>query len=881
MQLKYEHLSYQKQAVDSVVDLFQGEVNHYQDEFILTSTNDMRVIANQLLLSNDDILKNLNTIQTQNNITSSDDLDDLQFSVEMETGTGKTFVYLNTIFELKKRYGWRKFMIVVPSVAIREGVLQTLNSTKSYFKDEFNAPIYHFYEYSSQRLNLLKQFATSNHIEILVINIQSFEKESSDNKKGNVINQERENGVLMDLIRAVNPIVMIDEPQNINSDKRKSAIANLNPLFTVGYSATHKDIVNKVYSLNPVQAFEQGLVKQIVVNSVKSNDKNTAFIELKEVVGKGKLQAKIIIDVNENKELKRKVISVKIGDDLFDKSKQNTNYQGFIVDGIDFENQSIEFSNGIKVTAGVNLDSLKDEIAKKQIHYTIKEHLKREAMLNPLGIKVLSLFFIDKVENYRTNAQGEIGKFYEWFEELYELETNQTARDVHKGYFSQDKKGNNQNTDGARIADNGAYELIMKDKERLLSFDEPVRFIFSHSALKEGWDNPNVFQICTLNESTSTIKKRQEIGRGLRLCVNQQGERIYDENINILTVIPNESYEQFASNLQQEYIDDCGITFEKSNIKNAKDERTVTYRFDAFTDPKFLQIWERIRHKTSYRVKFDSDELIEKTSQTIKTMPPVIMPKIEIKKAKLLQSSEKGVETQEIYSKGESIQTKFAIPDILKSLQQKTGLTRKTLAQILMQSGRINEVKNNPQRFIEITAEIINHELYALMKNGIYYQKLDEVYEQNLFETYPIFVNQYTFEVDKDKINRTIYNGVLDLDSDTEKTFATNCQSYEEQVDFYFKLPKKFKIPTPIGNYNPDWAVIVKKNGERVYFIAETKKTDGQSVQDGVALNELRVKEQFKIACAKRHFELNDVVYEVVEKVDQLNDNDQQQTIYL
>lgn len=866
MQIQYEQLDYQKQAIDSIVDLFQGEITHHQDDFSLSDKDNMRVIANELSLSKDDIFDNLKNIQTQNQLSLSDKLDNLYFSVEMETGTGKTFVYLNTIFELYQRYGWRKFIIVVPSVAIREGVLQTLNSTKGYFKDEFNSPIYHYGEYSGRKTNLLKHFATSTHIEILVMNIQSFEKES------NIINQERENGVLMELIQATNPIIIIDEPQNISSDKRKNAIDNLNPLFTVGYSATHKEIINKVYSLNPVQAFEQGLVKQIVVNSVVSQDKNNAFIELKEVVNKGGLKAKIIIDINENKELKRKSVTIKTGDDLYEKSKQNPNYQGFIVNGIDLENKIVKFSNGVEIVRGVNLDYLKDDIMKQQIHATIKAHLQREKQLNPLGIKVLSLFFIDKVENYRTNAQGEIGKFYHWFKELYELETKQSASGVHSGYFSQDKKGNAKNSNGTTKDDNDAYELIMRDKERLLSLDEPVRFIFSHSALKEGWDNPNVFQICTLNETTSTIKKRQELGRGLRLCVNQNGERVYDEQVNILTVIPNESYEQFASSLQQEYIDDCGVKFEKTHIKNAENERTVTYRFDAFTDPLFLQIWERIRQKTKYRVAFDSDELIKLASQALNKMPAIAKPRIEIKKARLIQNSETGVQTKEVYSDYQYLDKKIAIPDILKALQNKTGLTRQTLVEILKKSGRIDEIKNNPQRFIEIVAELINNELYDLMKNGIYYQKLDEIYEQNLFETYQIYTNQYTFDVNK--MDKTIYNGVLDLDSITEHQFAIDCENYDEQVDFYFKLPKKFKIPTPIGNYNPDWAVVINKNGEQVYFIAETKNTGDKSIQDGVVVDKLKWEERFKIACAKRFFEINDEVgYQVVQKINELTEN--------
>ena len=862
MQIQYEHLDYQKQAVFSVVDLFQGEITHHQDDFSLSDKDYMRVIANELLLSCDDIFKNLKNIQTKNQLSLSDKLDSLYFSVEMETGTGKTFVYLNTIFELYQHYGWRKFMIVVPSVAIREGVLQTLNSTKDYFKEKFNSPIYHYYEYSGQKTSVLKHFATSTHIEILVINIQSFEKQS------NIINQEREDGVLMDLIQATNPIIMIDEPQNISSDKRKNAIDNLNPLFTVGYSATHKEIVNKVYSLNPVQAFEKNLVKQIVVNSVVSQDKNNAFVELKEVFNKSGLKAKIMIDVNETKQLKRKAITVKTGDDLYEKSKQNLNYQGFIVDGIDLENQMLKFSNGIQTTAGVNLDHLKDDITKQQIHETIKAHLQREKQLNALGIKVLSLFFIDKVENYRTNAQGELGKFYRWFEELYELETKKSADGVHKGYFSQNKKGF-KDTNGNTVADNDAYELIMKDKERLLSFDNEVRFIFSHSALKEGWDNPNVFQICTLNETTSIMKKRQEIGRGLRLCVNQNGERIYNEKVNILTVIPNESYEEFANGLQQEYVDDCGIKFERSPIKNAKNERTVTYRFDAFTDPKFMEIWQKIRHKTSYRVAFDSNELIKKASQALNKMPEITKPKIEIKKARLIQKIEMGVQAEEIYSDNQYLDKQFAIPDILKALQEKTGLTRQTLAEILKQSGRIDEVKNNPQRFIEVVAEIINRQLQSLMVEGIQYEQLNDMYEQSLFETYQIYANEYTFDINKTE--KTIYNGVLDLDSKTEHQFATDCENYDEQVVFYFKLPKKFKIPTPIGNYNPDWAVIVRKGGEQVYFIAETKNTNSKSVQDGVLLDELRQKEQFKIACGKKYFEfIEGVDYQVVQNIDEL-----------
>ncbi len=874
MQLQYENLDYQHSAVMSVVGLFQGEGMHRYDEHVLSQENHQRVIANRLLLSHDEILTNLNHIQNSHGIKPSDELNELDFSVEMETGTGKTFVYLSSIFEMNKQYGWRKFMIVVPSVAIREGVMQTLKSTKSYFANHYDNPVVHFYEYSSKNTSYLKNFAESTNIEILVINIQSFEKDD------NIINQQRETGVLMELIRATNPIVIIDEPQNISSDNRKQAIKALNPLFTIGYSATHKDISNKVYSLNPVHAFELKLVKQIAVHSVVSdNDPNRAYIELVEVFSKNGIKAKIKLNVKEATQTKLKTISIKLGDDLYDKSKQNHQYQhNFIIDGLDLEKQSITFANGITVTKEQDHESIKNDIMKAQIHATIEAHLKKEQSCKEQGIKVLSLFFIDKVENYRTNNKGELGKFYQWFEESYHMLTGESATDVHKGYFSQDKNGYNKNTNGETKADNDAYELIMQDKERLLSFDEPVRFIFSHSALKEGWDNPNVFQICTLNDSSSAIKKRQEIGRGLRLAVNQQGERIHDEKINVLTVIANDSYKEFADSLQQEYQDDCGIIFNSRYIKNDKDKKTVTYRSDFRTDPRFLAIWERIRHDTTYRTEYDSDKLITKVSEQINKMPKITAPSLSITKANI-EHSKAGISTVVTYDKKVAISQTYPMPDVLKLIQDKTGLTRKTISQILVNSHyRFDELKVNPQKFIDVICEIINEELQALMVDGIHYYPITqndkaqkEQYAQELatwFDSYEIFANEFTFMVNN--YDKTIYTGCVDLDSATEKTFATDCENFDEQVAFYFKLPKKFKIPTPLGTYNPDWAVVVNGKNEQVYFVAETKNT-GQSVQDGVNERQLRQSEQLKIQCAKRYFALqNDVRYQVVECANEL-----------
>lgn len=876
MQIQYQQLAYQHDVIYSVVDLFKGEPNH-QHEFHLTAEHDDVVSANQLDLAWETIADNLHDIQQRNGLNISNTTEqDLNFTVEMETGTGKTYVYLRTILQLNQQYGWQKFIIVVPSVAIREGVMQTLRSTQQHFRDEFNGVVFDFNQYDSSKINVLENFKRNNHIEILVMNIQSFEKDD------NVINQQREKGQLIQLIQAVNPILIIDEPQNISTEKRKNAIASLNPLFSVGYSATHKESYHKVYSLNPVQAYEQKLVKQIAVRSVLAeNNYNSAYIEVLEVVHKGKhLSAKIKIDVMDKKETKRKPINVKSGDDLYEKSGRNPHYaQGFIINGLDMETQRISLNNGRIVKQGDKIDDMKDDIMKAQIHETIKEHLQREQVLNLKGIKVLSLFFIDKVQHYRSSEQGEKGKFYQWFEELYELETGQKATGVHNGYFSQDKNGF-KDTNGATDADKATYELIMKNKERLLSLDEPLRFIFSHSALREGWDNPNVFQICTLNETASTMKKRQEIGRGLRLPVNKFGERIvHDDEVNVLTIIPNESYEVFAQTLQQEYEDDCGLHFPKP--KNKKDVKKLRYRYDLITHPLFNEIWQKISYQTQYQVNFDREKLIDTASQALAKMEKIQAPKIRVQRAKLQQSMKEGVQTLALGDNSHDVKVEIAIPDVLKAIQDKTGLTRHTIVRILQQSGQIAQISINPQRFIDVVSEIINEKLRHLMVDGIQYCNTPQQdhYQQQLIELlskeHEFFENKYTFNISNE--DKTIYIEHIPLDSQTEKQFAQDCE-VDNQVGganaiFYFKLPSWFKIPTPLGTYNPDWAVILTPNAQdsqKVYFVAETKNT-GQSVQGGVNVEALPIAQQLKIACAKKHFALNqDVHYAVVQQVKDL-----------
>ena len=876
MELKFEELAYQTDAVNAVVRLFEGQ---RRESFSLHDAGIELFVGNKLDLDWAQIGENLNNVQkTFGQPETAIGDHGLNFSVEMETGTGKTYVYLRTIFELNRQYGWTKFVIVVPGVPIREGVLQTLRATKNHFAELFNKPVMNFGEYDSKRLGALRNFAVNDGIEIMVINIQSFEKD------GNVINQVNESGdAPIHWIQQTRPIVIVDEPQNMETENRLAALDLLNPLFTLRYSATHKNSRHKVYSLNPVEAYNQKLVKQIVVQSVLAeNDSNGAFVELVEIqAGKGSLKAKLNIHFRDKKETKKKTVTVKSGDDLFDKSGGVEAYRhGYIVNGLDAEDEIVEFSNGVQISRTDNQDALQDEVMKAQIRCTIEEHLEREKKLKPLGIKVLSLFFIDKVEHYR-QADGSADKFALWFDELYHELAGEDSDGVHNGYFSQDSKGRLKDTKGDTQADNDTYHLIMRDKETLLSFASPLRFIFSHSALKEGWDNPNVFQICTLNETRSTIKKRQEIGRGLRLAVNQNGERVRDEMVNVLTVIPNESYESFAKNLQQEYEDECGIKFAASNIKDGRKRKTQTFRKNFPLDPEFQAIWQKLDRKPRYRVQYDTAELVKQAADAVFRLPEIHAPKIQTRKAKIeineaKQEQAYQLEAKETASGSLKTETAFAIPDILGEIQNKTGLTRRTVFDILKASGRLNDAANNPQRFIDLAAEKINRCLHALMSEGIVYELTDnEQYRQELLRNLQKMENEgeefyfderTTFTVQNGQ--KTIAENYIPLDSETEQKFAADCENYEN-VSLYFKLPRWFKIPTPLGNYNPDWAV-VKRNGGKAYFVAETKNT-GKGVQEGVDRSLLREGERLKIECAERFFrQIPEVRYRDVVELKEL-----------
>ena len=612
---------------------------------------------------------------------------------------------------------------------------------------------------------------------------------------------------------------------------------------------------------------------------IEENTYNDAFVAVESIKAtKTKVTANLTIYSNESGGVKKKAITVKVGDDLYKLSNEREIYaNGYIIEEIDAANQCISLSNGSILYKGDSQGGLTDEVMKFQIRKTVEEHLKKESRLNKMGIKVLSLFFIDKVANYRqydTQGNAMKGKFAEWFEEIYTEYINKPAfrdlnkypaEEIHNGYFSQDSKGKVKDTSGETKADDDTYSLIMKDKEKLLGVDNPLRFIFSHSALREGWDNPNVFQICTLNETKSDIKKRQEIGRGLRLAVDQSGKRTYDPNINRLTIIANESYDDFAKALQKEIEEDCGVQF-TGRIKNKKERTAIRYRKGFEADPRFLEIWERIKAKTTYRVNYDTQELVTLAAKAVKDLPEIKAPSIRSTKIGITMTDE-GVDTMYVGEKVESYGGyTWKIPDVLAYIQSKTELTRSTLMEILKKSGRMADILINPQLFLDLATQAIQRSLYDLMIDGIKYQKIgDAEYEMKLFEAQEleVYLNDFTFRLSDP--SKTIYEEFIPLDSGVESRFAKDCES-SEQVKFYFKLPNWFKIPTPIGNYNPDWALVFEGD-TKIYFVAETKDTGTPTVD----LSKLSKDEQLKIKCGQAHFgEFKDLEYKVINKIGQI-----------
>ncbi len=1002
MKIKFDaNLDFQKQAIDSVVDVFKGQ-EKCQTNFTVIPPKDPKDtkvgqrqfkgmvyelgIGNKLRLLDDDILENIREVQLRNGLSPSETFsskDGIHLTVEMETGTGKTYVYLRSIFEMNIKYGFTKFIIVVPSIAIKEGVYKFLEMTTTHFKELLENINFDYFVYDSSKLSDVRQFATNDNVQIMIINIDAFRKSFTDpakESKANIIHRHHDRmagAKPIEYIRETNPVVIIDEPQSVDTTtKSKEAIASLNPLCTLRYSATHIDKHHMLYKLDSVDAYEQKLVKQIEVAGIEVKDgHNKAYIKLLSVNNKkSPITAKIEIDCRmKNGNIKRKAVVVSSGADLMDVKYSGGReiYDGYIIDDIycEKDNEYISFTSKQEILRLGQIigEADSDERKRLQIRKTIEEHLDKEMRLCSKRIKVLSLFFIDKVANYRwydKDGNPQKGKLALMFEEEYNkaiqkpkykklfegVDLDTAASGVHNGYFAIDKKkdtsGNEiiKDTKGNTAADESAYNLIMKEKEKLLSFDSKLKFIFSHSALKEGWDNPNVFQICTLNETTSSIKKRQEIGRGLRICVNQDGERVHGFDVNTLTVMANESYEKFAEQLQKEIEQEEGIKFgivEKHefanivvsmndkkneylgvdaskklwdhlktkgyvdnrgkvqdalktalkrdklelpeefkvhtlqiatmlkklsgnlNIKNRDDKKKVSLNKAVFLSDEFKELWDRIKYKTTFRVDFDVDKLIKKCVEKIKSELHVGKARFIYRKAKT-EIDRGGVHVEQVNESTNVYESRsFELPDIITYLQNETNLTRRTIVKILNDSGRLESFKNNPQKFIEQVSTIIQQQMHLFMVDGIKYHKLGDghYYAQELFSDNELFgyLQKNMVESHKSVFDHVVY------DSDVELKFATAFENSGD-IKLYAKLPDWFKIDTPLGNYNPDWAVLIELDGkEKLYFVVETKST--------LFIDALRTTEKAKILCGEKHFKAlgNEVEFHITNSLEELS----------
>lgn len=837
-------LEHQKEAINSVVGLFEGQ---RKKEIDFSMMKEDGILGNNIDLTNEQILENLWKVQEENRIEKSENLDSNDFSVEMETGTGKTYVYLRTIIELNKNYGLKKFIILVPSVAIKEGVIKTLDITKKHFKDIYDNIVLSYYEYDSKKRSKLREFARKNTIEIMIMTIDSI------NKDTNLIHREDFDDLNgespISLIAKTNPIVIMDEPQNMESDKAKEAISKLTPLAKLRYSATHRKIYNKIYSLTPVDAYNKGLVKKIEVTSVfKENDYNGIYLKLLEIKSDKKgLKAKLEVNKKQSSGYKKTIIIVDDKTNLFEKTN-NPEYKGISVNGISTRyREFIELSNGLKLSVGEDNDIDKEEIMRQQIRTTIESHFEKSKQLNSEGIKVLSLFFIDKVDNY-FNDEGIIRKiFEEEFNKLkqdYSQFKNLEVEKVHRGYFAKNKKGEFLEQDIAISKNKEAFDLIMKNKEQLLSMEEPVQFIFSHSALKEGWDNPNVFNICTLRDTKSEMRKRQEIGRGVRLPVNQKGNRIIDREF-LLTVIANENYSEYVANLQREYEED-GI-FDKSIIpENGNKKRIVKLKKEFEKDSNFKELWGKISKKTEYSINIDLNVFVDECVEEINSIE-INKPKIKIETAGIEYKNKMKTGKIDYFvmdSKQAEYSSNYNVQNLIEEIKESSGLTRKTTYNLLSKVKILDKVFVNPNEFIQKVISIISKKLKIFQIKEIDYLQTKESYSSEGFENLKTYENRI---IDLENKDNCIYEAVV-FDSKGEGELAEQL-SKDHRVELFFKLPKWFIIETPIGTYNPDWAIVFKENKDKrkVYFVSETKFVKDEEI--------LRDSERDKIFCAEKHFE--------------------------
>lgn len=996
MKLIFKEQPYQTDAAMAVVKCFEGQSKGFRKEVVARKIVTEEIFSNKKLeLAESDILKNVQTLQKEQGLKTVSRLDGLNFTIEMETGTGKTYVYTRTMYELNKHYGWNKFIIMVPSVAIREGVHKSLEITAEHFQEIYGKKIRFSIYNTNNKSNLIniKSFADTSNIEVIIMNSQAFATTSQESRKIYQKLDSLQSERPIDIIKRARPILIIDEPQRFGEKAEKIFTAGeFNQLFTLRYSATHKKDFNKIYRLDAIDAYNQKLVKKISVKGIEvvgnSGTNSYLFLDRIQISTNQYPVAYVELEVKQSNGISKKIRQIKEKDDLFVFSNELQQYKGFIVKEINGLTNKVSFTNGISISVGQATGYVDEEHVRRiQIRETIKSHIEKERIMFSKGIKVLSLFFIDEVSKYRVydtsnnQLKGDYAKVFEdeykqaiSQKSLFEQEYNEylfkhTVDNIHKGYFSIDKKGNFVDSKEKRgesgSDDESAYDLIMKNKEKLLSLSEPTRFIFSHSALREGWDNPNVFQICTLKHSQSNISKRQEIGRGLRICVNSNGERMdYSvlENeffdVNKLTVIASESYDSFAKELQNEivetlserpvkltpdvlnnlvlandkgekfvfdnqtsmdlvfdlkkkgYVDDnyqitdtlikdieekkyevpaklrgfeiCVVElmqeiYTTANFKAAEDDNANNIKEailkpnENFAKKEFQDLWKKIKVKTVYEVDFDSEELIKKSTAAINNNLTVKKILVNITSGEQqdkidetsLRSGESMQRQKNITEKADSLLGALKY-DLVAEIAKETNLTRKTTVKILqgLTLKTFDNFRVNPESFIHGVVNLINSEKAATLINNIVYSKTDKTYDDNIFT-----INNFKGSLAENilKVKKHVYDFVK-TGSKIERTFATDLEC--EEVLVYAKLPNGFKIPTPVGNYNPDWAIVFNTDKFKyVYFIAETKGS-----MESLQLKEI---ERKKISYARKHFEAlghSDIKYDVIDSYQSLRD---------
>ena len=1006
MKLKFKVQPYQTAAVEAVVDCFAGQPRSDGITYRIDPGRSKQVRADEegfknadLMLTDAQVLTNVQLVQRRQNLNVSPSLVvsagcKFNLDVEMETGTGKTYCYIKTIFEMNKRYGWSKFIIMVPSIAIREGVQKSLQITAEHFTETYGKKA-RFFTYNSKRLHELESFSSDAGINVMVINIQAFAARGADNRRIYDELDDFQSRRPIDVIASNRPILILDEPQKMEGPASKEALPRFKPLMILRYSATHKTTHNKVHRLDAVDAYNQKLVKKIAVRGVQTRGLagTTAYLYLEGIdISKAAPTARVELEVKlADGRIKRQLRRVKSGDDLQVLAGGLEAYRGFTVSQIDARTDVVEFTNGVTLEAGDALgDVSADQLRRIQIRETIKAHFDKEKQLYVQGIKVLSLFFIDEVTKYRDYNQADIkGDYARVFEQEYELlreeylaelalsETEYRAflkRDaadrVHEGYFSIDKQKRlvdpsiKKTGESKGLSDDvDAYDLILKNKERLLSHDEPVRFIFSHSALREGWDNPNVFIMCMLKHSDNTISRRQEVGRGLRLSVDKHGDRMDNpavvHEINVLTVVASESYKDFVGGLQKEiaeglssrprqaneaffkgkllttdegsvpvtqemaagiefYLVQQGYVDRQKNITDkyhqAKTEGMLAelpddlkrYALQVFAlidtvfseaalpkpedgrKPKtnslnpnfdkkeFKELWARINQKAVYRVDFDSSELTAKCISALESELRVTPLQYTVQvgqqaddiSAEKLQKGDSFKLSDTRHEEGKSIHSGVAY-DLLGKIAEGVKLTRRTVAEILsgIQPAVFTQYKQNPEQFISECSRIIKEQKATVIVERLTYDSVDDRYDTSIFTAAQ---TGNDFSRATEKLNKHVFDYAM-VDSDVERKFVGELDTSVDVV-VYAKLPRGFLIPTPVGDYNPDWAIsFVEGSVKHIYFVAETKGT--------MSSMQLRHDEKTKIDCARKFFAgisqagaPNNVRYDVVDSYSKLMD---------